>query len=106
MYSHELLLTGAIRSSTTAVNEPSNYITELTRYLTNIIGSVLLGLPLEIKDFIYSDALNHAATNILVRLAPNRAEFLTDHPLDITTGSTPRPYSFLHLSSRPTQFLP
>lgn len=47
-------------------NEPSNYMTELTRYLSNIISSVLLGLPAQIKDLIYSDALNHAASNILV----------------------------------------
>ena len=41
---------------------------ELTRYLSNIMNSVLLGLPIEIKDMIYFDALSHAASNILVSL--------------------------------------
>lgn len=41
---------------------------ELTRYLSNIMGSVLLGLPTEIKELIYFDALSHAATMVLVRL--------------------------------------
>ena len=30
------------------------------------MGSVLLGLPTEIKELIYFDALSHAATMILV----------------------------------------
>lgn len=38
----------------------------LTTYLSNIMGSVLLGLPTEIKELIYFDALSHAATMILV----------------------------------------
>lgn len=46
--------------------EPSNYIQTLTRYLSNIMNSVLLGLPTEIKELIYFDALSHAATMILV----------------------------------------
>jgi exocyst complex component 6 len=45
--------------------EPSNYMQELTRYLSNIMSSVLLGLPAEIKELIYFDALSHAATMIL-----------------------------------------
>ncbi|KAF2181814.1 exocyst complex subunit Sec15-like protein [Zopfia rhizophila CBS 207.26] len=45
--------------------EPSNYMQELTRYLSNIMNSVLLGLPTEIKGFIYFDALSHASTAIL-----------------------------------------
>ena len=52
-------------------------MTELTRYLSNIISSVLLGLPAQIKDLIYSDALNHAASNILVsfELSPPRNHY-------------------------------
>jgi hypothetical protein len=46
--------------------EPSNYMQTLTRYLSNIMNSVLLGLPTEIKELIYFDALSHAATMILV----------------------------------------
>ncbi|MCJ1468463.1 hypothetical protein MMC07_007092 [Pseudocyphellaria aurata] len=45
--------------------EPSNYMQTLTRYLSNIMNSVLLGLPTEIKELIYFDALSHAATTIL-----------------------------------------
>ena len=46
--------------------EPSNYMQTLTRYLSNIMNSTLLGLPREIKDLIYFDALSHAANMILV----------------------------------------
>ncbi|KAL9031919.1 MAG: hypothetical protein Q9196_000115 [Gyalolechia fulgens] len=46
-------------------NEPSNYMQTLTRYLSNIMNTVLLGLPTEIKELIYFDALSHAATMIL-----------------------------------------
>ena len=45
--------------------ETSNYMQTLTRYLSNIMNSVLLGLPTEIKELIYFDALSHAATMIL-----------------------------------------
>lgn len=37
----------------------------LTRYLENIMTSTLLGLPREIKELIYFDALSHAAERIL-----------------------------------------
>ncbi|MCJ1375532.1 hypothetical protein MMC20_006769 [Loxospora ochrophaea] len=49
----------------TLETEPSNYMQTLTRYLSNIMNSVLLGLPAEIKELIYFDALSHAATMIL-----------------------------------------
>jgi hypothetical protein len=43
----------------------------LTRYLSNIMNSTLLGLPREIKELIYFDALSHAAERILaLPLAP------------------------------------
>ena len=54
--------------ATKAEKEPSNYMQELTRYLSNIMNSVLLALPTEIKGFIYFDALSHASSAILVRL--------------------------------------
>ena len=38
----------------------------LTRYLSNIMNSTLLGLPREIRELIYFDALSHAANKILV----------------------------------------
>lgn len=46
--------------------EPSNYMQTLTRFLSNIMNSTLLGLPTEIKELIYFDALSHAADTILV----------------------------------------
>ena len=46
--------------------KPSEYMSTLTTYLSNIMNSVLLGLPTEIKELIYFDALSHAATMILV----------------------------------------
>ncbi|KAL9587556.1 MAG: hypothetical protein Q9212_000133 [Teloschistes hypoglaucus] len=52
-------------NASTLDNEPSNYIQTLTRYLSNIMTTVLLGLPTEIKELIYFDALSHAATMIL-----------------------------------------
>ncbi|KAI9367260.1 exocyst complex subunit Sec15-like-domain-containing protein [Aspergillus egyptiacus] len=45
--------------------EPSNYMQTLTRFLSNIMNSTLLGLPKEIKELIYFDALSHAANMIL-----------------------------------------
>jgi len=48
-----------------APTEPSNYMQTLTRYLENIMTSTLLGLPREIKELIYFDALSHAAEKIL-----------------------------------------
>ncbi|KAL1637279.1 putative exocyst complex component [Diplodia seriata] len=51
--------------STKPAPEVSNYMQELTRYLSNIMNSVLLGLPAEIKELIYFDALSHAGAMIL-----------------------------------------
>ncbi|MCJ1472840.1 hypothetical protein MMC13_001489 [Lambiella insularis] len=45
--------------------EPSNYMQTLTQYLSNIMNTVLLGLPTEIKELIYFDALSHAASMII-----------------------------------------
>ncbi|OAX79450.1 hypothetical protein ACJ72_06231 [Emergomyces africanus] len=44
--------------------EPSNYMQTLTRFLSNIMNSTLLGLPTEIKELIYFDALSHAANMV------------------------------------------
>ncbi|KAH8600821.1 exocyst complex subunit Sec15-like-domain-containing protein [Bisporella sp. PMI_857] len=49
----------------TLEREPSNYMQTLTTYLSNIMNSTLLGLPREIKELIYFDALSHAANKIL-----------------------------------------
>ncbi|KAJ5825514.1 hypothetical protein N7474_002652 [Penicillium riverlandense] len=52
--------------------EPSNYMQTLTRFLSNIMNSTLLGLPTEIKELIYFDALSHAANMILLQpLSPD-----------------------------------
>ena len=45
---------------------PSSYIQTLTGYLSDIMSTTLLGLPREIKELIYFDALSHAASKILV----------------------------------------
>ncbi|RJE26501.1 exocyst complex component Sec15 [Aspergillus sclerotialis] len=50
-----------------APTEPSNYMQTLTRFLSNIMNSTLLGLPTEIKELIYFDALSHAANMILAQ---------------------------------------
>lgn len=54
------------RTATTVEKEPSNYMQTLTRYLSNIMNSTLLGLPREIKELIYFDALSHTAEKIMV----------------------------------------
>jgi exocyst complex component 6 len=54
------------RMAQNATIEASSYMQELTQYLQNIMTTVLLGLPTEIKELIYFDALSHAATKILV----------------------------------------
>lgn len=51
--------------ASTLEEEPSSYMTTLTRYLSTIMTSTLLGLPREIKELIYFDALSHAANMIL-----------------------------------------
>jgi hypothetical protein len=51
--------------ATKPATEPSEYMLELTRYLANIMSSVLLALPTDVKEFIYFDALSHASTAIL-----------------------------------------
>jgi exocyst complex component 6 len=53
----------------TEPTEPSNYMQTLTRFLSNIMNSTLLGLPTEIKELIYFDALSHAANRVLVGLS-------------------------------------
>ncbi|KAL8847221.1 MAG: hypothetical protein Q9221_007747 [Calogaya cf. arnoldii] len=52
-------------TASTLDTEPSSYMQTLTRYLSNIMNTVLLGLPTEIKELIYFDALSHAASMIL-----------------------------------------
>ncbi|EAQ91433.1 hypothetical protein CHGG_03368 [Chaetomium globosum CBS 148.51] len=52
-------------TATTPPEEPSNYMVTLTRFLENIMSSTLLGLPREIKELIYFDALSHASNKIL-----------------------------------------
>ncbi|KAF5242997.1 hypothetical protein FANTH_8402 [Fusarium anthophilum] len=52
-------------TASTVEKEPSNYMQTLTRYLSNIMNSTLLGLPREIKELIYFDALSHTAEKIL-----------------------------------------
>jgi hypothetical protein len=53
------------RRASTLEQEPSNYMHTLITYLSNIMSSTLLGLPREIKELIYFDALSHAANMIM-----------------------------------------
>ncbi|KAF2206836.1 hypothetical protein CERZMDRAFT_103003 [Cercospora zeae-maydis SCOH1-5] len=52
-------------TSTYTPDTASPYIQELTRYLSNIMSSVLLGLPEQIKELIYYEALNHISDSLL-----------------------------------------
>ena len=63
------------RMSSTLKSEPSNYMQTLTRYLSNIMNSTLLGLPRDVKGLIYFDALSHAANMILVSQTSSIAGF-------------------------------
>ncbi|KAJ4302766.1 Rab GTPase-binding exocyst subunit S15 [Kalmusia sp. IMI 367209] len=51
--------------ATKPVTEPSDYMKEMTRWLSDISNSVLLALPEEVKGFVYFDALSHAKDAIL-----------------------------------------
>jgi len=68
-------------------------MTELTAYLSNIMGSVLLGLPDQMKEIIYLDALIHASSNILV-FALNDPSRLTDS--DIIPGPSTRSHRHIY----------
>lgn len=70
----------------TLTSEPSGYMQTLTGYLENIMSSTLLGLPREIKELIYFDALSHIASEILVCLLPS----LPLHPYPLPPTNTPR----------------
>ena len=61
-----------------AQDEPSTYIQTLTQYLSNIMNSMLLSLPTEIKELIYFDAISHVAKAILA--LPLSAEVTTINP--------------------------
>lgn len=52
-------------SARTPSPTPSLYLQEMTRFLSNIMNSTLLGLPRDIKGLIYFDALSHLASSIL-----------------------------------------
>lgn len=82
-------------------SEPSNYMQTLTRFLSNIMNSTLLGLPTEIKELIYFDALSHAANMILVNpsLSAHPTTFY-QKPVSLTVlqGSTSCSRSEVHQS--------
>ncbi|RKU42842.1 hypothetical protein DL546_001788 [Coniochaeta pulveracea] len=56
----------------------SSYMQILTQYLSDIMTSTLLGLPREIKELVYFDALSHAANKILA--LPLSPEVKKIHP--------------------------
>jgi exocyst complex component 6 len=77
-------------AATTKPTEPSTYIQTLTQYLSNIMNSMLLSLPTEIKELIYFDAISHAAKAILVSLRPDPSTSLADgHSLSFTSPPQP-----------------
>ncbi|KAK6534719.1 hypothetical protein TWF281_006021 [Arthrobotrys megalospora] len=49
----------------TAETAASPYLLAMTRFLTDIMETTLLGLPNDIKGFVYFDALSHLASEIL-----------------------------------------
>lgn len=89
------------RTATSEPEECSNYMRELTQYLSNIMSSVLLGVPTEIKDMIYLDALSHAAANILVRPALRPQSLFEELTQLSTSGSSIRPFNCRDISSLP-----
>jgi hypothetical protein len=52
-------------TSTQVPTESSEYLQELTRYLSNIMSSVLMGLPETVKKQIYHEALGHTSAALL-----------------------------------------
>ncbi|EWC45077.1 hypothetical protein DRE_06216 [Drechslerella stenobrocha 248] len=46
-------------------DQPSPYLLAMTRFLTDIMETTLLGLPNDIKGLVYFDALSHLASEIL-----------------------------------------
>ncbi|ETN40223.1 uncharacterized protein HMPREF1541_04499 [Cyphellophora europaea CBS 101466] len=55
-----------------APSEPSSYIMTLTNYLSNILTTVLLSLPTELKDLMLFNAISHTASQILAQpLSPD-----------------------------------
>ncbi|KAM0522054.1 hypothetical protein ACHAPS_006222 [Verticillium nonalfalfae] len=65
--------------TSTAPTDPSNYMQTLIRYLSNIMNSTLLGLPREIKELIYFDALSHAANKILALPLSSEVKHINTH---------------------------
>lgn len=63
--------------ATKPASSPSEYMLELTRYLSNIMSSVLLALPTDVKEFIYFDALSHASTAILALTLDDNVKRIT-----------------------------
>lgn len=70
---------------------------ELTRYLSNIMSSVLLGLPVQIKELIYFESLSHISTMLLAlpfdqsirRISPQAVHAFrldVDHLVDFVRG--------------------
>lgn len=51
--------------STYVPDTASPYMSELTRYLANIMGSVLIGLPETLKEQIYVESLKHVSAALL-----------------------------------------
>lgn len=83
--------------STFVPDSASPYMQELTRYLSNIMSSVLLGLPPQIKELIYFESLSHISTSLLAlptdqlirRISPQAVTAYrldVDHLVDFVSG--------------------
>lgn len=84
--------------ATAPPTEPSNYMQTLTRYLSNIMASMLLSLPSEIKELIYFDALSHAADMIIVRLPSSPATRIESPTNSHCLVPSPLPHRQTHQS--------
>lgn len=81
--------------------EPSEYMLELTRYLSNIMSSVLLALPTDVKEFIYFDALSHASTAILALTLDESVKRITPSAVGSLATDTQYLVSFVESLNNP-----
>ena len=81
----------SFRMASSPPTSASSYMQTLTRYLSTIMTSTLLGLPREIKELIYFDALSHAANKILVCHYPPLTKTMTTNN---AIGTTPLPRGY------------
>ena len=62
--------------------EPSEYLREMTDYLSFISSSVLTNLPNSLRDAAYTNAVQHIAEGILDLLVGSEVDVINEHGLD------------------------